>query len=70
MSAPVRNAFLTIFLAWLVQAIVFRIGGPTLYQKVRKMFIGILLAYLFWQLAAMGVDLAWFPDRPHRWESY
>ncbi len=70
MSAPVRNAFLTIFLAWLVQAIVFRIGGPTLYQKVRRLFIGILLAYLFWQLAAMGVDLAWFPDRPHRWESY
>ena len=70
MSAPVRNAFLTIFLAWLVQAIVFRIGGPTLYQKVRRMFIGILLAYLFWQLVAMGVDLAWFPDRPHRWESY
>lgn len=70
MSAPVRNAFLTIFLAWLVQAIVFRIGGPTLYQKVRMLFIGILLAYLFWQLAAMGVDLAWFPDRPHRWESY
>ena len=70
MSAPVRNAFLTIFLAWLVQAIVFRIGGPTLYQKVRKLFIGILLAYLFWQLVAMGVDLAWFPDRPHRWESY
>lgn len=70
MSAPVRNAFLTIFLAWLVQAIVFRIGGPTLYQKVRRMFIGILLAYLFWQLVAMGIDLAWFPDRPHRWESY
>lgn len=70
MSAPVRNAFLTIFLAWLVQVIVFRIGGPTLYQKVRRLFIGILLAYLFWQLAAMGVDLAWFPDRPHRWESY
>ncbi len=70
MSAPVRNAFLTIFLAWLVQAIVFRIGGPMLYQKVRRLFIGILLAYLFWQLAAMGVDLAWFPDRPHRWESY
>lgn len=70
MSAPVRNAFLTIFLAWLVQAIVFRIGGRTLYQKVRMLFIGILLAYLFWQLAAMGVDLAWFPDRPHRWESY
>ncbi|MYK97283.1 MAG: hypothetical protein F4014_00300 [Gemmatimonadetes bacterium] len=70
MSAPVRNAFLTIFLAWLVQAIVFRIGWPTLYQKVRRLFIGILLAYLFWQLIAMGVDLAWFPDRPHRWESY
>lgn len=70
MSAPVRNAFLPIFLAWLVQTIVFRIGGPTLYQKVRRMFIGVLLAYLFWQLVAMGVDLAWFPDRPHRWESY
>ena len=70
MSAPVRSAFLPIFLAWLVQTIVFRIGGPTLYQKVRRMFIGVLLAYLFWQLVAMGVDLAWFPDRPHRWESY
>ena len=70
MSAPVRNAFLPIFLAWLVQTIVFRIGGPTLYQKVRHMFIGVLLAYLFWQLVAMGVDLAWFPDRSHRWESY
>jgi len=70
MSAPVRSAFLPIFLAWLVQTIVFRIGGPALYQKVRRMFIGVLLAYLFWQLVAMGVDLAWFPDQPHRWESY
>ena len=70
MSAPVRSAFFPIFLAWLVQTIVFRIGGPALYQKVRRMFIGVLLAYLFWQLVAMGIDLAWFPDRPHRWESY
>ena len=70
MSAPVKNAFFTIFLAWLTQTVVFRIGGRALYQKVRRMFIGVLLAYLFWQLVAMGVDLAWFPDRPHRWESY
>lgn len=70
MSAPVKNAFFTIFLAWLIQTVVFRIGGPALYRKVRRMFIGILLAYLFWQLIAMGVDLAWFPDRPHQWESY
>ncbi len=70
MSAPVRNAFFPIFSAWLIQTIVFRIGGPALYRKVRRMFIGILLAYLFWQLVAMGVDLTWFPDQPHRWESY
>lgn len=70
MSAPVQTAFFPIFMAWMVQTIVFRIGGPALYQKVRRMFIGILLAYLFWQLVAMGIDLTWFPDRPHRWESY
>lgn len=70
MSAPVRSAFFAIISAWLVQTLIFRIGGPTLYQKLRQTFIGVLLAYLFWQLFAMGVDILWFPDRPHPWESY
>ena len=70
MSAPVKNALLPLFLAWLIQTILLRIGGGVLYRKVQPLFIGILIAYLFGQAIAMVIDLAFFPDRPHQWEVY
>ncbi|MBT5877012.1 MAG: hypothetical protein HOH43_26550 [Candidatus Latescibacteria bacterium] len=70
MSAPVTKAFLQIFLAWLIQAILLRIGGWRLYRSAQPLFIGFLVAYLLFQVVSLGVDLMWFPDEPHLWEVY
>jgi hypothetical protein len=70
MSAPVRKDFLAVFLAWLIQTLLLRLGGGSLYRRVQPFFIGMLISYLAGQLVAMMVDMLWFPDRPHQWEVY
>ncbi len=70
MSAPVKKAFFQIFLAWLIQAVLLRIGGGRLYRKTQPLFIGFLVAYLLFQVIALIVDIIWFPNTPHLWEVY
>ncbi|MDP6417175.1 MAG: hypothetical protein QGG54_19390, partial [Gammaproteobacteria bacterium] len=70
MSAPVKKAFFQIFLAWLIQMILLRIGGGRLYRKTQPLFIGFLMAYLLFQVLALIVDIIWFPNDPHLWEVY
>lgn len=69
-SAPIGNAFLPIFLAWLIQTILLRIGGGRLYRKAQPLFIGILTGYLVGQGLSMLIDSLWFPDSPHPYEVY
>ena len=64
-SAPIRGLTFTLFVAWLVQVILLRIGGVRLYRKVQPLFLGILAGYVVGVLAAYIVDTIYFPDTPH-----
>ncbi len=64
-SAPIRGLAFTLFVAWLVQVILLRIGGVGLYRKAQPLFLGILVGYVIGVLAAYIVDTLYFPDTPH-----
>lgn len=64
-SAPIRGLAFTLFVAWLVQVVLLRIGGVRLYRKAQPLFLGILVGYVVGVLAAYIVDTLYFPDTPH-----
>lgn len=64
-SAPIRGLAFTLFVAWLVQVVLLRIGGVRLYRKAQPLFLGILVGYVVGVLAAYFVDTLYFPDTPH-----
>ena len=64
-SGPIRGVVFTLFVAWLVQVILLRIGGVGLYRKAQPLFLGILVGYVIGVLAAYVVDTLYFPDTPH-----
>lgn len=41
-GAFVENAWFSIFIGWLAQVLVVRLGGATLFQKARPVFIGLI----------------------------
>ena len=64
-SGPIRGVVFTLFVAWLVQVILLRVGGVGLYRKAQPLFLGILVGYAVGVLAAYVVDTVYFPDTPH-----
>lgn len=64
-SGPIRGVVFTLFVAWIVQVILLRVGGVGLYRKARPLFLGILVGYAVGVLAAYVVDTVYFPDTPH-----
>ena len=64
-SGPIRGVVFTLFMAWLVQVILLRIGGVGLYRKAQPLFLGMLVGYVIGVLAAYLVDSMYFPDTPH-----
>jgi hypothetical protein len=69
-SSPTLGAIFPIFLAWLIQTILLRIGGGKLYRSVQPLFIGILVGYILGQGLSFVVDFYWFPDAPHQFEAF
>lgn len=69
-SSPTVGAIFPIFLAWLIQTILIRIGGGRLYREVQPLFIGILVGYILGQGLSFLVDSIWFLDAPHQFEVF
>ncbi|MBI4551806.1 MAG: hypothetical protein HY710_06020, partial [Candidatus Latescibacteria bacterium] len=69
-SGPTVAAVFPIFLAWLIQVILLRIGGGRLYRKVQPLFGGILVGYVLGQGLSFLVDSVWFPDGPHQFDAF
>lgn len=69
-SSPTTGAIFPIFLAWLIQTILIRIGGGRLYRGVQPLFIGILAGYVLGQGLSFLVDSIWFPDAPHQFDVF
>ena len=66
----VRNAFLPIFLAWLLQIVLIRIGGVRMYRAAQPFFTGVILGFLMGVALSLAVDEVFFPGTPHRTEWY
>ncbi len=64
-SGPIRGIVFTLFVAWVVQVILLRIGGVNLYRKVQPLFLGMLVGYVIGIFVAYIVDSIYFPDVPH-----
>lgn len=64
-SGPIRGLTFTIFIAWLIKAILLRLGGVRLYQSMQPLFLGILIGYVAGVGVSYVVDANWFPDTPH-----
>ena len=66
----VRNAFLPIFLAWLLQIVLIRIGGVRMYRAAQPFFTGAILGFLLGVVLSLAVDAVFYPGTPHRTEWY
>lgn len=69
-SSPARGAIFPIFLAWLIQTLLLRIGGGKLYREAQPLFIGILIGYVLGQGLSFLADSLWFADSPHVFEVF
>jgi len=62
---PIASCAFTIFLTWLIKAILLKIGGMILFRKARPFFLGLLLGYVLGVGLCFLVDVVWFPSRGH-----
>jgi hypothetical protein len=62
---PIFFSSLSIFIAWLVKAIILKVGGLKLYRHGQPFFIGLIIGQAAGILAGMVVDLIWFPGAGH-----
>ena len=55
----------TLFLTWLIKAILLKVGGIMLFRKARPFFLGLLLGYVLGIGLGFLVDVLWFPAHGH-----
>ncbi|MBI2951835.1 hypothetical protein HYY27_07070 [bacterium] len=60
-----NSAAISVFLVWVVKGIILRVGGVTLYNRYRPLFIGILVGYAVGVTISFVVDVVWFPGNGH-----
>jgi len=61
----IANCAFTLFLTWLIKAIILKVGGITLFRKSRPFFLGLLLGYALGVGLSFVVDVIWFPSHGH-----
>ena len=64
-GVAIDGAFFTIFLAWLVKAILLRLGGIGLYRQTQPFFLGMLVGFSAGLTLNFLVDMIWFPGQGH-----
>ncbi len=52
---------LDIFIVWLAKLLILRLGGMALYRRVKPVFYGLIVGYVFAVGCCFLVDLIWFP---------
>ena len=65
-----KMIFGSIFLIWLVKALILRFGGTRMYRKAQPFFIGMLVGYVLGVFISYGVDVIWFPGNGHVVETW
>ena len=56
-SQPLREYWLTIFLAWLIKGLILRFGGHNVYKKSVPFFLGMILGYIVWKFFQVAFSL-------------
>ena len=69
-GVAIDGAFFTIFLVWMIKAIVLRVGGISMYKQTQPFFLGMLVGYLIGAGVSYTIDVFWFPDTPHLYENF
>ena len=60
----------SIFLVWLVKALILKLGGTRLYHQAQPFFIGMLVGYVLGVALSYCVDVIWFPNSGHIVETW
>lgn len=55
----------SVFAGFLAKFIVLRLGGLTLYQRVKPFFVGVIFGYFTGTAISFVVDFIWFPGEGH-----
>ena len=61
----ISSCAFTLFVTWLIKAVILKVGGIVLFRKARPFFLGLLLGYVLGVGLCFGVDVIWFPARGH-----
>ena len=61
---------LTLFVAWMLKAIVMKAGGVSLYRRIRPFAVGLLVGWALGVTLSYIVDMVWFPGDGHAIHSY
>lgn len=56
-SSELRSCILSFFIAWLCKTLLLRLGGVTLYERAKPLFIGLLVGHALAALLAYVMDL-------------
>ncbi|HIG45599.1 MAG TPA: hypothetical protein EYQ20_03945 [candidate division Zixibacteria bacterium] len=65
-GVAIDGAFFTIFLVWMIKAIVLRVGGISMYKQTQPFFLGMLVGFATGMVLNYTVDMIWFPGQGHR----
>jgi len=69
-NGRIMKSVFAIFWAWACKALILRIGGVVLYQRLRPFFVGLLAGYALGVGLSFAVDCIWFPGQGHRVHIY
>ncbi len=61
----VRTAAFSFFIVWLCKLIILRLGGMSLYKRIKPFFLGMIVGYAMGLLVTMVVDIIFFPGKGH-----
>ena len=61
----VKRIVFSVFLAWACKALILRLGGVALYQRLKPLFIGLVVGFFCGVFLSFVLDWAWFKGAGH-----
>ena len=61
----VKRIAFSVFLAWACKALILRFGGVALYQRLKPLFIGLVVGFFCGVFLSFVLDWGWFKGAGH-----
>lgn len=61
----VRLIVASVFIAWLLKVVTLKVGGISLYRRMRPFFIGLIAGFFLGVGISYGIDAIWFFGKGH-----